>query len=94
MTIKSYGLNNIFVNIDSCAVNIIPNDTTIYSNNPVQIQLNITPEQDSCHWTPSAGLNNSSISNPVATVSNTTQYIVEAYFLSDSNLVYNGNFEF
>ncbi len=93
MTIKSYGLNNIFVNIDSCAVNIIPNDTTIYSNNPVQIQLNITPEQDSCHWTPSAGLNNSSISNPVATVSNTTQYIVEAYFLSDSNLVYNGNFE-
>ncbi len=92
MTIKSYGLNNIFVNIDSCAVNIIPNDTTIYSNNPVQIQLNITPEADSVKWTPSIGLNNNAISNPIATINNSTQYIVEAYYY-DTNLVYNGDFE-
>ncbi|HBN04330.1 MAG TPA: hypothetical protein DD434_00880 [Bacteroidales bacterium] len=91
--IKSYGLNNLLINIDTCSVNIIPNDTIIFSNDTVQIQLNISTYPDSCKWTPSTGLNNNLIPNPIATINNSTQYTVEAYYLMDSNLIYNGDFE-
>lgn len=93
LSIKSYGMNNLFVNIDTCYVNIIPNDTIIFSFDSVQIQLNISPETDSCYWSPSTGLNNNLIPNPVATINTSTQYTVEAYYLLDSNLIYNGDFE-
>ncbi|MBP1646361.1 MAG: type sorting protein [Bacteroidetes bacterium] len=93
ISIHSYALNDVYTNIDTCLVNILPGDTIIYSNSPIQIQLNISPEADTCHWTPSTGLSNDTIPNPIATVNNTTQYIVESYYLIDSNLVYNGDFE-
>ncbi len=91
--IKSYGLNNLLINIDTCTVKIIPNDTIIFSNDTVQIQLNISTYPDSCKWTPSTGLNNNLIPNPIATINNSTQYTVEAFYLMDSNLIYNGDFE-
>ena len=93
MSIHSYASSNAYTNIDTCSVNIFPGDTIIYSNNPVQIQLSITTGFDSIRWFPSIGLSNDTIANPIATVNNTTQYIVEAYYLIDSNLVYNGDFE-
>ena len=48
-------------------------DTTICSN--ISIQLNATGAV-SYHWSPATGLTNTSISNPVATVANSTTYIV------------------
>ncbi|MDY4790265.1 MAG: hypothetical protein SO179_06850, partial [Bacteroidales bacterium] len=93
MSIHSYASINVYTNIDTCSVNILPSDTIIYSNNPVQIQLSITTGSDSIRWFPSIGLSNDTISNPIAIVNNTTQYIVKAYYLIDSNLVYNGGFE-
>ncbi len=93
MSIHSYASINVYTNIDTCSVNILPSDTIIYSNNPVQIQLSITTGSDSIRWFPSIGLSNDTISNPIAIVNNSTQYIVEAYYLIDSNLVYNGDFE-
>ncbi|MEA5100594.1 MAG: hypothetical protein VB011_08800, partial [Bacteroidales bacterium] len=93
MSIHSYASINVYTNIDTCSVNILPSDTIIYSNNPVQIQLSITTGSDSIRWFPSIGLSNDTISNPIAIVNNTTQYIVKAYYLIDSNLVYNGDFE-
>jgi len=93
LSINTYGLNNLLFQDDTCSVNILQNDTIIYSNNPVQIQLSITTGSDSIRWFPSIGLSNDTISNPIAIVNNTTQYIVEAYYLIDSNLVYNGDFE-
>lgn len=50
------------------------NDTLVCEQNPVQ--LNATGAV-SYTWLPAAGLNNPAISNPVATVTDTTQYIVE-----------------
>lgn len=93
ITFNSYGFNSLLIEGDSCSVNILQNDTIITSNTTVQIQLNVTSGFDSCRWIPSTGLSNSIIPNPIATVNNSTQYIVEAYYLTDSNLVYNGGFE-
>ena len=92
MSIKTYGLNNLYVDNDTCSVNILQNDTIITSNTTVQIQLTASSGAESYLWTPSIGLSNDTIANPIATVNNTTQYIVEAYYL-DTNLVYNGDFE-
>ncbi|MBP1645929.1 MAG: domain containing protein [Bacteroidetes bacterium] len=93
ISIKSYGLNNLYIDNDTCSVNIQQNDTIIFSNDSVQIQLSITTGADSVRWVPSTGLSNDTIPNPIATVNNTTQYTVEVYYLIDSNLVYNGDFE-
>ncbi|MDD4739660.1 MAG: gliding motility-associated C-terminal domain-containing protein [Bacteroidales bacterium] len=93
MSIKTYGLNNLYVDNDTCSVNILQNDTIITSNTTVQIQLTASSGAESYLWTPSIGLSNDTIANPIATVNNTIQYIVEAYYLIDSNLVYNGDFE-
>ncbi len=92
ISIKSYGLNNLLLQDDTCSVNILQDDTIITSNTTIQIQLNASSGAESYQWTPSTGLNNYTISNPIATVNNTTQYIVEASYL-DTNLIYNGNFE-
>jgi hypothetical protein len=43
-------------------------------------------------WTPTTGLNNANIYNPVATPSTTTQYTVQVGTPSSNNLVTNGNF--
>ncbi|MFA6805978.1 MAG: hypothetical protein WCR29_01025, partial [Bacteroidales bacterium] len=78
--------------IDTCSIRI-PEDTTIYSINPVEYQLSTNREADFYKWTPSIGLSDPTISNPIATINNSVQYILEAGFISDTNLVYNGNFE-
>lgn len=93
LSINTYGLNNLLFQDDTCSVNILQNDTVITSGSTVQIQLNAISSADSIRWFPSIGLSNDTISNPIAIVNNTTQYIVEAYYLIDSNLVYNGDFE-
>jgi len=54
---------------------VASNDTTICSGNSVQ--LNATGGS-SYSWTPSAGLSNPNIANPIATPSTTTQYIVNS----------------
>src|SRR5574344_973556 len=93
MSIKTYGLNNLYVDNDTCSVNILQNDTIITSNTTVQIQLTASSGAESYHWTPSIGLSNDTISNPIAIVENTIQYVVETYYFIDTNLVYNGDFE-
>jgi len=96
---KAYDTINVTIlptlsNVDTCSITIHQNDTTIYSNTPIQFQLSTNQGADSYHWYPSTGLSDTTISNPVATISNSTQYILEAVYESDSNLVYNGDFEF
>jgi gliding motility-associated-like protein len=49
------------------------NDTTVCANNLVQLY---TTGASTYIWSPSAGLSNSTIGNPVATPSTTTEYIV------------------
>jgi len=44
-------------------------------------------------WTPSAGLNDSTIANPVANVPSTTTYSVTGYTEDTTNLIKNGDFE-
>lgn len=52
------------------------NDTLVCAGAPVQLIAN--SNAGSFSWTPAAGLNNANISNPVATVSNYTQFTVTA----------------
>lgn len=44
-------------------------------------------------WTPSTGLSSTSIANPVATPSSTTEYIVSSQVQVSNNLIVNGDFE-
>lgn len=92
---NTYAYNNIntMLDVDTCSITIHPNDTTIYSDIPIQLQLSTNQEADYYHWYPSTGLSDTTIFNPIATISNSTQYILEAIYESDSNLVYNGDFE-
>jgi len=89
----AYNNINNMSNLDTCSITIQPNDTTIYSDTSIQLQLSTNQEADSYHWYPSSGLSDTTIYNPIATISSTNQYILEAMFISDSNLVYNGDFE-
>ncbi|MDD2529964.1 MAG: gliding motility-associated C-terminal domain-containing protein [Bacteroidales bacterium] len=93
LSINTYGLNNLLFQDDTCSVNILQNDTVITSGSTVQIQLNAISSADSCRWFPSTGLSNPTSFSPIATVSTATQYIVETYYLTEPNLVYNGDFE-
>jgi hypothetical protein len=73
------GLNPLQFDLSNAAFRIIPGqlqtnqDTTICAGNFVQLN---TIGGSSYSWTPSAGLSNPTIANPIATPSNTTQYIV------------------
>jgi gliding motility-associated-like protein len=94
--VNVYSLN--LTDTDTCSVSILQNDTIIYTqdNTPIQIQLNATQGAYSYKWTPSDGLSNDTIPNPILTVSTTSQYVVEALYLDTANginLVYNGDFE-
>ncbi|MEI6577540.1 MAG: gliding motility-associated C-terminal domain-containing protein [Bacteroidota bacterium] len=44
-------------------------------------------------WAPAAGLNQTYVNNPVAHPSVSTQYVVSAYTVLDSNLIVNGDFD-
>ena len=92
---NTYAYNYIYnmVDVDTCSITILPNDTIIYSDTPIQLQLSTNQVADYFNWTPTTGLSNPAISNPIATISVSTQYILEATYESDSNLVYNGDFE-
>src|SRR5574344_135897 len=79
---------------EPCSVAIIPQDTTITATTAQSVQLSTDMQATYYHWI-GQGLSNTTIANPIATVQpgTTQQYILEAMFLIDSNLVYNGDFE-
>ena len=67
--------DTVVVNVEKIIANAGPRDTSIVVNQP--LQLNATGGQFYL-WTPASGLNNPSIGNPVATVSDNIDYIVRA----------------
>ena len=62
-------INNM-LDVDTCSINIHQNDTIIYSDTPIQLQLSTNQEADFYHWYPSTGLSDTTISNPMAIISN------------------------
>jgi len=57
----------------------VSNDTTVCSYSPVQLNVTVTslnPPPFTYLWTPSAGLNNDTIANPIAIVNATSNYCV------------------
>jgi hypothetical protein len=80
---------------DSCSISIIPNDTIIHSNTSTQLQLTTNQEATFYHWSPSIGLSDTTIRNPIAIIPPNTsrQYILKAMYEDSVNLVYNGDFE-
>jgi gliding motility-associated-like protein len=78
--------------LGSVSTNIIAtSDTTICQVLPLQIQTNLTLN-DSFFWSPSVGLSDPLLSNPIATPAATTTYVVQkkAY---GCNAVINADFE-
>src|SRR5687767_10711010 len=65
---------NSFAQADSCAVSIDAVKDSSCAG--VSYQLNATPGYTSYSWSPTTGLNNPSIPNPIATPSVTTTYTV------------------
>jgi gliding motility-associated-like protein len=80
---------------DSCSISIIPNDTNLHSNTSTQLQLTTNQEATFYHWSPSIGLSDTTIRNPIATIPFNTsrQYILKAMYEDSVNFVYNGDFE-
>jgi len=73
------------------------NDTS-FCLAPDSLQLNAQPSSplDSCgmvEWSPSTGLSNPNILNPVAIINSSITYSVTAYIPTGANLVVNGDFE-
>ncbi|MBP6430054.1 MAG: gliding motility-associated C-terminal domain-containing protein [Bacteroidales bacterium] len=93
MSVNTYANSSDLFDIDTCTVAISPSDTIIYSDNPIQLQLNATQGAAHYYWKPATGLSDTIISNPIATINNSMQYILEAYYVDEENLVYNGDFE-
>ena len=93
---KAYDTINISIletpSQDSCSIQI-NDDSIIYTDTAIDYQLYSLPEADYYRWTPSTGLSDPTIANPIAHINSTSQYVLEAMFISDSNLVYNGDFE-
>lgn len=94
---KNTQFDNIFVlnavDGDSCSIRITE-DTVINSSRcsaTIQLKTNDTTATY-YHWSPSEGLNDTTIPNPIATVNSSRQYVLEAMYEGDSNLVYNGDF--
>ncbi|MEO7120568.1 MAG: PKD domain-containing protein [Ginsengibacter sp.] len=65
--------DTIFVEVEKLVANAGPRDTSIVVNQP--LQLNATGGEIFL-WKPSTGLNNTGISNPIATLSENQQYIL------------------
>ncbi|MFA7082839.1 MAG: gliding motility-associated C-terminal domain-containing protein [Bacteroidales bacterium] len=94
VSVNTYANTYALIDYDSCSVSILPNDTT-YNRpiTPLFIQFEASSGADFYSWSPSEGLSDSTISNPVATINSSVKYILKASFVRDSNLVYNGDFE-
>ncbi|MDF3025702.1 MAG: type sorting protein [Fluviicola sp.] len=65
--------------VSACDTVFAGNDQLICTISPVQ--LNATPGFDIYSWTPTSGLNNPNIANPLASISTTTEYVVTAGIL-------------
>lgn len=76
------------VNLNQDDSLITMGDTTVCGSS--SIQLNALQGVNYC-WTPNTGLSATNISNPVASISTTTTFHLNAQVL-DSNLIVNGNF--
>jgi hypothetical protein len=86
--------NNLLGQTTNCVIQIIPNDTTLYSSSSVQIQLNTDTTASFYHWSGN-NISDTAVRNPiVSALPNTSnQYILQAMYEEDSNLVINGDFE-
>ena len=91
--VYSLNLRIFLLESDTCSISIIQGDSLI-SNSFSQIPLSVSNNNASIYkWSPSNGISDTSISNPILSVGNDMIYTVEAYFLIDTNLVFNGDFE-
>jgi len=82
--------STIITNLSITTIPLTANpDTAICRGNPVQLTA---AGGFYYKWSPASSLSDSSIANPIATPTQTTQYIVKAYSPSQ-NLITNGNFE-
>ena len=91
--IYSINIRNLLLDSDTCSIYIIQGDTLI-SNTNSQIPLSLSDANALFYkWSPSLGLSDTTIPNPILNVITDINYKVEAYYLIDSNLVYNGDFE-
>lgn len=66
--------DTVIINVEKPVADAGPRDTIIVVNQP--LQLNGTGVAESFSWSPSTGLNNADIPNPVAILSNNQQYIL------------------
>jgi hypothetical protein len=66
------------------------NDTSLCAGSILQLNGSTTASQGNVQWQPSFGLNNSTILNPIATVTSTITYSLSVTALSE--LIYNGDF--
>ena len=99
LSIYSIFLLAISININAQSCNFTVStigDTAVCSGETVQLQTFVNgtlPSNASYIWSPTTGLNNPNISNPVATVTNDQTYTVKVKALDNFNLVTNGDFE-
>ena len=78
-----------------CDVQIQQNDTTVCPGTPIQLNALASPDTINFRyiWSPSAGLSDTSIANPIATPTTTTTYTVTITTVDSTELVVNGDFE-
>ena len=92
-SVKSYSSSIQFFESDTCSVSIIQGDV-ILAIQDSQIPLSLSDTNAIFYkWSPSLGLSDTTIPNPILNVITDMNYKVEAYYLIDSNLVFNGDFE-
>jgi gliding motility-associated-like protein len=77
-------------------VSVTTLDTFLCSPSPIQLNATTTgviPPNAVYQWTPTTGLNNPNIANPIATPNNTTTYTYSVSTATSNNLITNGDFE-
>ena len=79
--------------ICNCTVNAGMDKQICEPGGAIQLNGTATGNPLSYKWTPSFGLSNPNIKNPVATVSNTTTYTLTIECLSNINIVDNADFQ-
>ncbi|MCB9290831.1 MAG: gliding motility-associated C-terminal domain-containing protein [Lewinellaceae bacterium] len=76
----------------SVSVDAGPDQTICEPGQPVNLNANVSGNLLSIQWSPSTGLSNPNIPNPVATVNGTTTYTVMVSAASNQNLITNWDF--
>lgn len=76
-----------------CTVSAGPDKQICEPGGAVQLNGSTTGNPLVYNWTPTTGLNNSHIKNPVATVTETTTYTLSILCLNNTNLVDNADFQ-